>query len=111
MLPLFCVRRWRVTSSFNFGFKLHHPVQLVCTCGKGFQKEYKPDLKPTTVTEGIGEAAASESRWVPRGQGAGEHRGHREGCSARRFARRWHGRHSPEFMTWKAWISILFATR
>lgn len=48
-LPLFCVRRWRVTSSFNFALKLHHPVQLVCTCGKGFQKEYKPDPKPTGV--------------------------------------------------------------
>lgn len=69
-LPLFCVRCWHVTSSFNFVLKLHHPVQLVCTCGKDFKRNINlipgpPELKNTSSSASLDNSPGGGSSEPP----------------------------------------------
>lgn len=88
-LPLFCVRRWRVTSSFNFPLKLHHPVQLVCTCGEGFKRNINlipspPELKNRSSSASPGNCPGGGSAELPSGS-VGSPQGGTLGCHCWRW--------------------------
>lgn len=97
MLPLFCVCCCRVTSSVNFALKLHHPVQLVCTCGKGFKGNINPITSPPELKKRSSSASLDDSPGR-RSTGPGCRQGGTlgcdcwrwQGCCALSFGVRWH---------------------
>lgn len=113
MLPLFCVCCCRVTSSVNFALKLHHPVQLVCTCGKGFKRNINPITSPPELKKRSSSASLDNSpgrrstgRACRRAGTAGCDCWRWQGCCALSFGVRWH---RLEFTTWEVWSFSLFA--
>lgn len=106
-LPLSCVRSWRLISSFNFALKLHYPVQLVCTCGKGFKRNINlipspPQLKNRSSSAPLdnrpGGGSIEPPLWA-----AGSCQGSTlgcdcwcwEGCCALSFGVHWHSLRQP----------------
>lgn len=115
-LPLFCVRCWRISSSFNFALKLHHPVQLVCTCGEGFKRNINLIPSPPELRNRSSSASLDNSldggRIELQALGGAVCWGVIAGAG--RDAVLWAlvcpvtACDSLEFMTWKVWIFGLF---